>query len=109
MGTLCTPSERLYIGTLVKVWKKASFPKLVKIWLHWRKTMRKSVLILLRRKEMREKVKIMMINPIFPELTHFIKTKSPTIKFGIILPQLQLFSNDHLIIITFVFNFLLQI
>merc|ERR1712083_554566 len=57
--TLCTPREHLSTGTLVKEWKKVSFPKLVKIWLHWRKIMKKSVLIQLRKKEMREK---MMIN-----------------------------------------------
>merc|ERR1712024_163825 len=65
--TLCTPSEPLSIGTLVKVWKKVSFPKLVKIWLHWRKIMKKSVLILWK-KEM----KVMINSSLFLDLAIFI-------------------------------------
>ena len=45
------PSALLFTGTLVKEWKKASSPRLVKIWRHWRKTMKKLEWTVLRRKE----------------------------------------------------------
>merc|ERR1712156_807403 len=51
----CTLSELLYIGTSVKVWKKVNFLKLVKIWLLWKRTMKKLELIQLKKKVMKVK------------------------------------------------------
>merc|ERR1711915_690246 len=43
----CTPSELLSTGMSVKVWKKVNFLKPEKIWLLWRRIMKKLVLTLL--------------------------------------------------------------
>merc|ERR1712048_1156914 len=37
-STSCTANVPLCSGTSVKVWKKASSPKRVKTWQHWRRT-----------------------------------------------------------------------
>merc|ERR1712203_145992 len=50
-----TPNVRLSTGMLVKVWKKENFPKLEKIWQHWKKIMKKLEWILLKEKKMKEK------------------------------------------------------
>merc|ERR1740116_223701 len=55
----CTPSELLFTGMLVRAWKRVNSQKLVKTWLHWRKTMRKSALRQLRVKGRR---KVMVTN-----------------------------------------------
>merc|ERR1711988_1598125 len=38
----CTPSVHLYTGTLERAWRRESSPRLVRIWLPWRRTTRRS-------------------------------------------------------------------
>merc|ERR1712048_1153220 len=50
----CTPNELSSTGMLVKVWKKVNFLKPEKIWLLWRRIMKKLVSILLTVKVMKK-------------------------------------------------------
>merc|ERR1712087_1039688 len=47
-STSCTQSAHSSIGMSAKAWRKASFLKLVRILLHWRKTTKRSASRLLR-------------------------------------------------------------
>merc|ERR1711920_761040 len=48
----CTPSVPLYTGTLVKVWKRESSLRLVKIWLPSRRTMKRLRVTLWKRRNL---------------------------------------------------------
>merc|ERR1711976_808109 len=67
---LCMPSELSSTGMSVKVWKKVSSLKPEKIWLLWRRIMRKLVLTLLNKK-VRRKVMNTKLIFIFPILNLF--------------------------------------
>merc|ERR1712060_781257 len=64
----CTPSEHSSTGTLVRAWKKVNSQKPVRIWLHWRKTMRK---LALRRLRVKGRRKDMVMNSEADELNCF--------------------------------------
>merc|ERR1712223_1207888 len=53
--TYCTLNAHLFIGMLEKEWRKESFPKHVRIWLHWKRTTKRlewTLVMAGRKKEM---------------------------------------------------------
>merc|ERR1712008_39270 len=75
------PSERSSIGMLVRAWKRVNSQKLVKTWLHWRRTMRKSAL---RQRRVKGRRKVMVMNSeakakeLFMLMNSEVKQKSRT-------------------------------
>merc|ERR1711988_1459548 len=53
----CTPSVHLYTGTLERAWRRESSPRLVRIWLPWRRTTRRSESTQWREEKMKMRAK----------------------------------------------------
>merc|ERR1712083_400564 len=81
--SVCSPtlllSQRLgldlFIGTLVRVWKKANFPKPGKIWLPWKKITKKSVWIpvMVMRKMKTKSIEIFKLKPYILSILIFLR------------------------------------